>query len=49
MATTTYENTVITFNKVINSNTVPNFNSIFQPTPPDEANNLKYQYPFYIL
>jgi hypothetical protein len=45
MATTTYENTVTTFNKVTNRDTVPNFNSIFPSSPADDTNTVKYQYP----
>lgn len=45
MATTTYQNTVTTLNKVTSRDTVPNFNSIFPSTPSDDTNTLKYQYP----
>ena len=45
MATITYENTVITFNKVTNRDTVPNFNTIFPSSRAHDANTVKYQYP----
>jgi hypothetical protein len=45
MATVTYENTVITFDKFTNRDTVPNFKSIFPSTRSHDANTVKYQYP----
>jgi len=45
MATITFENTIITFGKVANKNTVPSFNSIFPSDQPGDGDNIKYMYP----
>jgi hypothetical protein len=45
MATIAYENTVITFDKVTNRGTVPNFDSIFPSDQAGDTNTVEYQHP----